>query len=633
MRFPWFWSCSSAGRSVADGRSRALHQLVHAFQIGTAAALWVLVAESTVRGQDDGEPDDGVATLAVPRVDREVDWERITNPFLDLRAEVLTWPVDLRPVWQAALRHPESDLRREVAESILVAHQAGMPGLVSLRDGLLEVLESPDESLITKTSVAAALVELDCRDLAPQLAAQAERGPPQLRRIVERGLADWDYQPIREVWLSRVSEPGADPQSVRLAVELLAKVGEPRAVAPLSQRLLSPLNPAALRLAAARGLARLSPPEVLAWSRRFLADASENALLEAQLGAELLARQSGQEAIELLERYVDHNSPTVAAVALARLLEIEPARVLARADRMILHPDANLRGITLSALIGDPTVRSVGWLAQALDDRVPRLRQEARRGLLRHAAEETLRAEVIARSVEALDRDSWRSKEQALVVLTELEHRAINDRLPELLKYPRDEVQITAAWAIKHLFQADRAEQVFELATGVTEQVDGGDLSDTPSFVQAHLLESLGLLAHRPALELVLKPLPKESAYLIEARASAVWALGFLLDPEQDAAAVRRVEERLADANSVPMEFDEVRAAAAIALGRIGDPRSVDELRRWYLLDGPQSPVGRSSGWAIEQLTGEPLPAAVNPKRSVVNWFVEPLDGREPDEE
>jgi len=586
--------------------------------IGAILSVAALPAQETTAPGDESD--------AAPRIDRQVDWDRETNPTLGLLSEELTWPIDMRPVWLQALRHPESDLRREVAESILVAHRAGMPGLVEMQDGLREVLESSEESWVTRTSVAAALIELDCRDLAPLLAAQAAQGPPHLRRLVERGLADWDYQPIREVWLDRVSEPGADPQSVRSAVELLANVNESRAVGPLSQRLLSKLTPPALRIAAARGLAILAPPEVLEWSERLSERGAEGALLDAQLGAELLAHQSGPAAIELLERYVEHPAPTVAAVAFARLLEIEPTRVLARAEQMIRNPDANLRRITLAALVDDPTERSVGWLAYALDDQVPSHRVEARRGLLRHAAEPALRDEVIGRAVDALELDSWRSREQALVVLTELEHRVINDRLPTLLEYPRDEVQIAAAWAIKHLFQPDRAEEAFALATEITARIDAGGSTEATSYVHAHLLEALGLLEHRPAVELLLKPLPKGSAYMVQSRASAAWALGFLLAPETDGATIRLLEERLADANSVPMEFEEVRAAAAIALGRIGDPRSLAELRRWYEVDGPNTAVGRSCGWSIEQMTGEPLPAAETPQRSVVNWFVEPLD-------
>ncbi len=562
---------------------------------------------------------------AVPRVDREIDWETVTNPSLGLRKPELGWALDVKPIWLASLRHTESDLRREVAESILQAHRAGMPGLVELKEALGAVLEDPAESLVTKTSVAAALVALDCRDLAPQLAAHAADGSPRMKTVIERGLARWDYQPMREIWLARLADASMDPQWTLLAAESLAEVGEPRAIEPLSRMLLSNLTPGTLRLASARALAKLKPEEALAWSRQLQAGTSRDARLEAQCGVELLAEQSSPEAIELLESYVDHPAPSVAGVALNRLLKIEPARVLARAEQMVVAADANLRRITMMALAGDPTPRSVGLLAQALGDRVPSLRRGARRILLRLAARDDLRSEVIERSAEALATDAWRAKEQALIVLTELQHRAINDQLPALTDDPRDEVRIAAAWAIKHLFEPDRGATVLDLATRITTKIEGGGPIESDSFVQAHLLEALGLLKHRPAVALLLKPLPKGSPYVVEARAAAIWSLGFVLNPQEDAASVRLLEERLADANSVPMEYPEVRAAAAIALGRIADPASLKELRNWQQYDGPNTPVGRSCGWAIMQMTGEPLPPAITPQRQIVNWSIEPI--------
>ena len=187
---------------------------------------------------------------AVPRVDREIDWETVTNPTLGLRKPELGWALDVKPIWLASLRHTESDLRREVAESILQAHRAGMPGLVQLKEALGAVLEDPAESLVTKTSVAAALVALDCRDLAPQLAAHAADGSPRMKTVIERGLARWDYQPMREIWLARLADASMDPQWTLLAAESLAEVGEPRAIEPLSRMLLSNLTPGTLRLAA-----------------------------------------------------------------------------------------------------------------------------------------------------------------------------------------------------------------------------------------------------------------------------------------------------------------------------------------------------------------------------------------------
>ena len=567
-----------------------------------------------------------VAEETSPNLDREIEMQTLTNPLLELKQPERVWRTDMQPVWEAALRHPESDLRCEVASSILQAHRLGMPGLAELREALRDVMQSPHEMGTTKTAVAAALVELDCRDLAPLLAAQAAVGPLTLQQVVEPGLARWDYGPLRETWLARLRDPTADTELVRMAAESLAVVGEPRAIEPLEMMLLSPVVSPMLRLAAARSLSKLDPPNLLRWSNRLLANRSADPMFDVQLGVELLIEQSSPAAIELLERYAECPYSPAVAVALRRLFDLDPARVLVRSDRLIVDPDANVRGITIEALATDSAPQSIRWLALALDDRVPALRVEARRSLLRHAGDPAMKPVVIERTLEALDSDRWRSIEQSIIVLTELEQRQINDHLIELLGHPRGEVKIAAAWAIKHLFESDGAEAVLEAASKITADTKRTGVTPDLAKVQAHLFEKLGLLRHRPAVALLGQLVPKGSHNYAETRAAAIWALGFLLDSQQDAEMIRSLEARMADVQLDPAEEEPVRAASAIALGRIADPSTLDGLQRWYRDEGPSGAVGRSSGWAIMQMTGEPLPEAEAYKYQISNWSIQPTD-------
>jgi HEAT repeat protein len=560
-----------------------------------------------------------------PNVDRQVDWQMLNDPDIGLKGTVLTWPADLRRVWSEGLRHSDSQFRREVADSIRKAHLGGMPGLVALRDDLRAVLETAGEHPVTRTAAAAALVELDTRELADFLAGQTLLGPLPLRFVVEPALAKWDHLPSREVWLDRLRGGEANPELRRIAAQSLAQVGEPAAVEPLRNVLFSTHQGADYRLTAARALAVLNPPESLQWSRQLFAAPDSELSLNAQLAVELLAGASSPEAIELLDQYVRFPAPTVAGVAMRRLLDLDPARLLARAAETVNDRDANIREITLSALTDDPTPQSVKLLARGLLDPVPDLRRMARRALLSHAADPKLRQAVIARCQQVMRIDSWRGLEQATIVLTELEQRQIKDRLIELVDHPRPEVQITAAWAIKHLFEPDDAPRLHDMARRVTDEIDSGQAAISRSFVQAHLMEALGVLKHRPAVEDLVRLVPKTAPYLVQSRAAAIWSLGFLLNPKQDAGLIRSLEARLADANSVPMEQPEVRAASAISLGRIGDPASLGELRTWYQTEGPNREVGRSSGWAVMQMTGEQLPEAQPYRQPIRNWSLEPI--------
>lgn len=570
----------------------------------------------------------GSAAAADPKVEidinRQVDHQTLRDPALDLKPAVLTWPVDFRPVWRAALLHPESDLRSQAIASIRHAHRFGMPGLGGLEDALRTVLLDDKAQAATRTAAAAALVELDCRQSASLLMEKSAAGPLHLQLAVESGLAKWDYPAARDMWLARLNDQSAHFDLVRIAMESLAQVGDLRATEPLSKVMLSPLQSPPNRLIAARALGTLAPIETLQWSERLLSGVSQDPNLDSQLGVELLANQSSPQAIELLQKYSKWPSAPVVSVALQRLLSLEPSRVLADADQTILNDDANVRKVTVAALMGDPTPGSIKLLADALNDPIPNIRREARRGLLRHASDETLRPVVIEHAMRVFGVDSWRGLENAMIVLTELRHREIKQQLIPLINHPRTEVQITAAWAIKNLFETADGPTVLSLAQTITKEIDsGGPMSR--SSIQAHLHEALGMIGHRPAVEDLAKLIPKSSRYTAQSRAASIWALGLLLESPQDASLIRLLEERLADSNSVPMEYREVRAAAAITLGRIADPGSLAELRTWYKNEGYNSSIGRSCGWAILQMTGEPLPDATAPTQQINDWFIEPL--------
>jgi len=587
-------------------------------------ALWLGVSAWAMLGGSLGGSASGADPQGDVNINRQVDQQTLIDPTLDLKPLVLTWPVDFRPVWHAALLHPESDLRSQAITSIRQAHRYGMPGLAELEDALRVVLQDAGAQPATRTAAAAALVELDCRQSAPLLSEQSAAGPLQLQLAVESGLAKWDYQAARELWLARLSDQAAHSELVRMAMNSLAKVGDLRAVQPLSKVLLSPLHSPPIRLTAARALGTLGPSETLQWSQRLMSGVSQDPNLDAQLGVELLANQSSPQAIELLQKYAAWPSAPVVSAALRRLLTLDPSRVLAGAAVTILDADANVREVTIAALAGDPSLRSIELLADALDDRVPELRRDARRGLLGHASDKALRPEVIRHAVRVFGIDSWRGLENAIIVLTELRHREIKGQLVPLVNHARPEVQITAAWAIKHLYEPDDGPVVLRLAQAVTKEIDAGGPTSR-SAVQVHLHEALGMIGHVPAVEHLSKLIPKAVPYTTESRAASLWALGFLLKPSQDAARIRLLEARLADDFSVPMEYLEVRAAAAIALGRIADRDSLAELRKWYEIKGYNSAVGRSCGWAIMQMTGEPLPDAEPPTQQLSDWFIEPL--------
>lgn len=561
-------------------------------------------------------------------IDTEVVLETLTNPRLERRESILVWNTDARPAWRAALRHPESELRREVADSIRQAHRLGMPGLVDLRDELLFVLRTPDETVEARVAAASALIELGCDDLAEEFAAMSVRGPLPLQRVVEPALARWSYRPAVDRWLDRVRRGSGDPELLRLAIEALGEIEAPESVEPLAALLVSPLTPASLRLSAARALATLAPVRAVAWSRRLASGVSDDAGWDRQLAAELLAEASGEETLRLLEELAGSDPDPVAAAAFRRMFRLDPRRVLAMADLALAHRDANVRRVAIEALGTDSEPSSIARLTAALSDPVPELRRLARRTLLRHAAEQTGVGDVVIGGVvPLLESESWRATEQAIVLLTVLQQQQIHPQLLGLIDHPRPEVQIAAAWGLKHRSVPDQSATVLALTDRVSAEFRDPSRPTPPSraTVQAHLFEALGWLEDREAISSLAGMLPKSSSMYVDSRAAAVWALGYLLRPESDASLIRGLEARLSDVASEPPEEPKVRHAAAVALGRIGDPTSLPVLRRWYRIESLESDVGRSCGWAISRITGEPM-EPIEPQGWEINdWPLQPL--------
>ena len=70
-----------------------------------------------------------------------------------------------------------------------------------------------------------------------------------------------------------------------------------------------------------------------------------------------------------------------------------------------------------------------------------------------------------------------------------------------------------------------------------------------------------------------------------------------------------------------------MRRFAAVTLGRMQAEPALPDLQLFSSVPAaPADDVDYACGWAIEQLTGEPVPDAVPSIRRAVNWYVEPLD-------
>jgi HEAT repeat protein len=110
-----------------------------------------------------------------------------------------------------------------------------------------------------------------------------------------------------------------------------------------------------------------------------------------------------------------------------------------------------------------------------------------------------------------------------------------------------------------------------------------------------------------------------------EGRAAAIWALGQIHEGKADDALSKALEARLNDTTSMPPEDSRVRMMCALTLGRMKAKESLASLRRYFTAREPSLDlVNNACGWAVGQITGEPMPPARPIVRMTRDWFLVP---------
>jgi HEAT repeat protein len=176
----------------------------------------------------------------------------------------------------------------------------------------------------------------------------------------------------------------------------------------------------------------------------------------------------------------------------------------------------------------------------------------------------------------------------------------------ELLSHPRAEVNMLAGWALMELAEEPEIlEEVYAHAQKATEFLSirgpDGKYKDTDLIRISYLLEALGRKRYEPAIGMLLKYVPKNDFKLgIVSRASAIWALGQLLDDKDDPALRARLMERMRDLAPVLPEDYLVRFSCALALGEMGFEDSIATLEEFN--DGSLSELGHACTWALGKI-------------------------------
>jgi hypothetical protein len=536
---------------------------------------------------------------------------------------------DLKLLWLQALARPDSELQRMAADTIALAHRSGMKGLDDTADKLTAVLQQERLEPTVRRAVVNALVTLDAKQVAKVFVENMASGSVEIATIVEPALARWDYEPARVEWRQRLSDPEIERSRLQLAIKCLGIVKDADAL-PALLKIVNDVNAEVpLRLSAARAAAEIGQNELLA-AANDLASVETGQPTTSLLAATLLAEQSGAEAVSILKRIAAVDAVAMSALALERLLAIDPSHVYEFIASSIRSTDVKIRRVGCTALVHRADADSIGQLAPMLDDPNPALRRDVSAWMLDLAEQAALHDVVIQSTMDVIARDNWRGLEQGLIVLAKLDHEPAAPRFIELLTHRRPEVAVTAAWGLRKLAVPDTLPAMLVQAERQTKQVVDNTLEGryiaAIDLQLSQLFQAFGELGYGEAESLMRKFIPKTLLFGGEARPGAVWAIGKLNEGRVDEALASLLAARLADLDSLLPEVENVRCMSAIGIGRM-KAESQSKVLRQFVVEAPGI-AGQACAWSLERMTGEVHEFPREFVRTTTDWFVTPRSNR-----
>ena len=572
-----------------------------------------------------------VASLIVPRALRaeiRPDFLMDTDPELHLPEQLKVWSPRFKLLWLEALSRPEQDMQRMAADTIAKAQEVGLPGLEEAIPVLTKLLTADHSHPTTRLAATRALIALKATSAAPAMFEAAQRHDAELRQLIEPALAEWDFQPIRSVWLDRLENRSTRPREAVLAIRGLTRVHETKALAVVRKMALDKLQRPDIRLESATAAGGLADQGLEPDASRLTNSAQGSSVVDRVCAVRLLSRHSSDTSQSLLIELAKDTEPTVAATALTRLNEIDPSLVLPLAEGAMNRPDPHVRRQGAASYIQRPTPERMPFLARLLDDPHPQVRGEIREALFRLEQTAELSQPIRQASMQELSRDGWRGQEQAALLLAALDHKPAAGRLVELLESKRPEVMIATAWGLRRLELKETLPALLDKATRQTALRPKEESSALDQQV-GHLFEAFGRMKYAPAEPLLLLYVPKPplgKSMGTYSRGTAIWALGWLHAGTPDNSLSDQLIARVIDIGTFPPELDMVRQASAVALARMKAVSQVEALRTYNQGKSPHDPTGLTLRWALFELAGDKFPPAPQRTISPGVWFLEPFE-------
>ena len=321
-----------------------------------------------------------LASAASLRAEIRADFESDRDPAIAVPAPIQGHTKRLKTLWLQALGRPEGDLQRMAADAFARGHTAGIPDLDESIPALTTMLAAPATQHEARLAAAQALVTFEAKQAAPQLAEAARLHGADVRQIIEPTLAAWKYQPLHEVWKSRLTAAGVRHRDLILAIRCLATVEDNSQAAALLAIVHDRFRPPAVRSEAARAAGQLQVQGLESDAAQLIAGPAPLPMVDRLCAVLLLAGHDGADALQLLTQLAADAEPAVAVVAWQRLIAVDSPRILPLAGRAIESADPKVRQLGTEAYVLNPDPPRVAALARLLDDRHPDVRREDSEG-------------------------------------------------------------------------------------------------------------------------------------------------------------------------------------------------------------------------------------------------------------
>ncbi len=478
------------------------------------------------------------------------------------------------------------------------AHLENLSGREESRGPLLEQLKKKPSNRHLRLALAAAAIALCDVSQAAELWVLLN-DDSATRPVVERALIAWHSPVALEVWRGRLSQADASLADLRLAIEGVAACGNSQDRPALEALLRSDRMPTPMQALIAHALGELVNSGLEELALQVMASDVPHRQL---LTAELMSSHTSSAAQALLQSIVDSDHDPARNVAYAAIAQNYPQLARELAPTMLQQADNNLRSRAIEELDRHGDSESLRIQAQAISDRNYELRVTVRKHLERKAEIPELLTVVNAVIDQQFTEGIPRGIEQALQLAVALEHRERCPQYVKLLEHPSPEVALLAAWALQEF--ADQPELMAAMLAHVqplTERLSAREQTIFPEHLrQAFLFESFGRNRYQPALEILKRYIPKQHYMGDFNRASAIWALGKILEGTKDEVVAKDLIERMLDTSNTDPEDPLVQFSATVAIGWIDAPGSLEKVKQ--LRDKSASPLGTAGHWAQQQL-------------------------------